>query len=195
MNQRRRIPGKVMICLALLLLAVVRASSGSFPERWLCVAAVCLYITGDGMLMYPKWVRRRLGQPLLLAMVTFGLGHLVMIGAYLLRSGGGISGLRPGADIAAVIWIVSLFLLIIQGVEDFKQLIAMAIYGILTCSLCAVTITCARSAGVWLCAWGGLSFHLSDLCLGLNRMRGSELLQQLVWILYPAGVILLVLGL
>lgn len=197
------LPGSFVLTCLMSLMAVVLAVFLSSPHRWLCAAAMIVSSLGDIVLMNFKNIGSRMPVPYFyVGAVLFMGAHLLYIGAFAsrIRQNGwrlANAGFWTAAAFVLLIWIVlTVFSFRVGASEPIMYLLCLVYMCIIGCN-CAVICSFAFSAGGWylIAAAGALSFFISDLIIGIDRLTGftTPALQEGIWWFYPIGQILIIL--
>ena len=177
-----------------------------FPsvDRGLCMAAMLVSAIGDMFLANViKWKKCSLSN-FVLGASAFGVAHIIYAGAYLLKFKNNAARVCMNTGTIAAISLCMAFLLLFLGIcryrRDYRYQKLIMAYVCLIALNCAAVFTYAWETGqradgaLWAvgAAVGAISFLVSDVCLGLNRVAGMKGMYKLVWILYPIGQFLLI---
>lgn len=199
------LPGSFVLTVLLSSLALVLALLFRTQDRWLCLAAMLLSTMGDLVLMNWKGIGTRMPVPYFyVGAVLFIAAHCFYTAAYasLIRNGG-YSFRNPGFWIGIVL--ILLVGISVSLVYFYRLRFNGMMYGLCMVYLCVIgcmLVTVFSYAwSVWglrsLVALGALSFFLSDLIIGLDKLLylTTPRLQDMIWELYPIGqVFLLIFG-
>lgn len=190
----------VLMSVFALVLAVV------FPQqaRWICFAAMVLSSAGDVFLMDFQCINRLLPVPAFYAgAVAFMLAHLVYAAAFLVEiRAGGYRFMNPGfyAALAFILAVgAALFgTALKKGRINPSMLVLCIVYAVIISVNCTTICSYAWSVRSWrsIAALGALSFFVSDLIIGVNKllMPVSDFWNDAIWWFYPIGQILILLG-
>lgn len=195
------LPGSFVLTCLMSILALTLAAVSPSPHRIGCAAAMLLSTAGDIVLMNFRGIGSRLPVPYFYVGAGFFiLAHIAYIAAFLLKirqSGGRLMG--PGALTAVCIvlaaWVVLTVMTLQKGRTDPVMYALCFVYMCIIGLNCMTIFSCAFSAGGWhlLAAAGALSFFISDLIIGLDKLAGitSPALEKAIWWFYPVGQILI----
>ena len=185
------------------LLAVLLAFVQPSAHRFLCAAAMILSSFGDIVLMNFKGIGARMSVPYFYVGAGFFiLAHIVYACSFLYRiRQNGYPYLNAGFMTAAVLVLLAWIALTVFAFR--KGRIDWVMYGLCFVYMCIIGLNCATifsfafSAGGWylLAAAGALSFFVSDLIIGADKLAGisTPALQNGIWWFYPIGQILIIL--
>ena len=197
------LPGSLVLTMLMSALALVLAVVFRSQDRWLCLMAMLLSSVGDVILMNWRGIGHRLPIPGFYAgAMFFILAHFVYTAAYagMIR--------RNGYSYRNAGFWIALSLIVLIGVTVTVMCLRRirvnwTMYGLCIVYLCvigcmlATVFSFAWSVRGWrsIAAVGALSFFLSDLIIGLDRLLyiTTPRLQGMIWELYPVGQILLLL--
>lgn len=192
-------PGSFVLTLLLSALALVMALICHTPARWLCFAAMLCSSLADIILMNYRGIGAKLPIPAFYAgAIVFMAAHLLYAAAtvvMLRTSGAGV--FNPGFFAAPVLaaavaaWIIPMALR-----RPFANPLLLTVCIIYLCIItCMLTGVFARAwaAGGWhiLAAAGALSFFISDVLIGLEKLAGISRYSGGIWWFYPIGQFLL----
>lgn len=185
------------------LFAVALALIFRTADRYLCMAAMIISSFGDVLLMNFLGLSRVLPNYFTLGAVLFMSAHMFYFAAflYLIRKQNYPvinAGFFFGIGLITSAFILLTYLTVKTGRLNFGMFILCFIYLIFIGANCCIIFSLAYSAkGIaLLTAVGALSFFISDLIIGFDRLAGisSPLLDDLVWWFYPVGQVLLLIG-
>lgn len=197
------LPGKLVLTLLLSLLALVMVIVFPTSDRVLCLVAMLFSSAGDIVLMNYKKIGDRMLVPyFFVGAVLFMISHVFYFFAFFsVIRGNGYSYLNAGVfGVAALIIMIAAAF----GVTAFRRghckinvFLLLCIYLMIIGINCATICSFSYSAGgtAWIAAVGALSFLISDLIIGLERLLGvaSPRLRAAIWWFYPIGQILILL--
>lgn len=198
-----KLPGTFVLTVFMSLFAVALALIFRTADRYLCMAAMIISSFGDVLLMNFRGLSKFLPNYFTLGAVLFMSAHIFYFAAflYMIRMQGHPvinAGFFFGIGLITSALILLTYLTIKTGNFKFSMFILCIIYLIFIGANCCIIFSLAYSAkGIaLLTAVGALSFFISDLMIGLDRLAGisSPLLDELVWWFYPVGQVLLLIG-
>ena len=194
----RRLAATAALSVFALALAFVKNDA----PAWLCAAAMLLSSTGDVLLMSFRPVTDRVPHPFEAGAACFMAAHLVYAGAFLARVR--FPAPNAGTAAAAAVFVLALLVLAVFSAAGKKRgvrgapLLLGALYLAVIASNLAAVFTAASAAGGTLrwAALGAALFFLSDTLIGADKIAGAALphMTAVIWVLYPAGQILLLAG-
>lgn len=195
-------PGAIVLSVLMLAFALVLAAIYRRIDRILCCLAMLCSTIGD-MLNANFQPITDIPYAMMLGAVFFIFAHLLYISAFLYQiKKRKHKLLNPGFYAGAVVFIVSLIVLIALAVRNpalqCSMLILGLVYLVIISMNCAVIFSLAYSQkGMkWIGAFGALSFFLSDFILGISMIGGiyNAFLFSLNWWFYPIGQIFILIA-
>lgn len=192
-----RVPWKFKIVGALCLYSLVLFAYMTSIDRLLCAVAMFVSAVGDLFLAHVFSLKKYGITDFNMGAAAFGTAHILYaIGYYakMRSSAVSIQYLNVGTVIAILVCVVCLlmFIGICKYRKDYRYL------GIIVAYVCLIGINCSVVFSyAWSCASigaaaGAITFFISDVCLGLNRVAGMKRVYKFVWIFYPIGQFLLI---
>ena len=204
---RTKVPGKMMLSLHLLGLAVILAVIFHSRDRILCAFAMLFSSLGDYMLvdeLEESRKKHKIKNAFILGGGMFIIAHVLYILTFfsLLKSSGfPLSHMNVGSwgafGIAAVLIVI--FAVICARKKDFSKYPLFLVYAVMLTADCYAALTYgtvafpARLVAV-LAPVGALSFMVSDLILGLDVIGGIKKFAPYLWWFYPIGQLLMIIA-
>lgn len=191
------------ISLILVVLAIILGIFFPGLPRWFKAGAMLISWLADMILgRYEPFNRLIGGYSFLKGAALFMLAHLLYLAAFALLLGfrGQLvinAGFWLGCAILAGFMLLMVILYVRNPDRQPVQLLIGMVYGLIIGILGVAVCTYAvRQKGLaWLSLIGIISFMISDLLIGLDTIGGIKLARQddLIWIFYPLGQLLLIL--
>lgn len=190
---------KMTLSVCLLLLAIVAAIVKKTPYTFLALPGMLLGVHGDYCLTQTPAVRRRYKEPFLVGAMSFLIGHLFYIAAFLMTprvsSGAFWGALAVYAILTVVMWLLS-----IRKAAGAPALrIALLVYALVIGLMASLGFALAygRGGAFWMVAAGGALFVISDGLIGLNEFAGVKIRNAGTWIwatYVPAQLLIILTG-
>ncbi len=198
-----KVPRTFYLTLSLSALALMLACLFPSPDRIVACCAMLLSTLGDIVLMNLKGYFQGLPFPYFyLGASLFILAHLVYSAAYLIKITSLGYTLINAGFIAALILILAVFLAVTllalrRKPFDLPLYLVCTLYLLIIGASCAIICSFAYASAslASLAAIGALSFFLSDLIIGLDRLAhiAPKNPDRYIWTLYPIGQLLILL--
>lgn len=198
-----KLPGTFILTVLMSIFAVALALIFRTSDRYLCMAAMIISSFGDVLLMNFRGLSKFLPDYFTLGAVLFMTAHVFYFTAflYILRKHHYPvinAGFFFGIGLVTSALILLTYLTVKNGRLNSGMFALCFIYLIFIGANCCIIFSLAYSAkGIaFLTAVGALSFFISDLIIGFDRLAGisSPLFDELVWWFYPVGQVLLLIG-
>lgn len=204
---RTKVPGKMMLSLHLLGLAVILAVIFHSRDRILCAFAMLFSSFGDYMLvdeLEESRKKHKIKNAFILGGGMFIIAHVLYILTFfslLKKSGFSLSHLNGGSyaafGIAAAL--IALFAVICAKRKDFSKYPLFLVYVVMLTADCYAALTYGAAAFAVrplavLAPVGALSFMVSDLILGLDVIGGIKKFAPYLWWFYPIGQLLMIIA-
>ena len=192
-----RVPWKFKIVGALCLYSLVLLAYMPSIDRLLCAVAMLMSAVGDLFLGHVFSLRKYGMTDFNMGALAFGAAHILYAIGYFAKmrsSAVSIQYLNVGTVIAILICVVCLlmFIGICRYRKDYRYLWVIIVYVCLISVNCSVVFSYAWACAAFGAAAGALTFLISDVCLGLNRVADMKGAYKFVWIVYPIGQFLLI---
>ncbi|MDO5410280.1 MAG: lysoplasmalogenase [Lachnospiraceae bacterium] len=188
---------KLTITIALSLFALILALLFPTTDRVICLAAMLLSSVGDIILMNFRKIGEKMPIPYFYAgAVFFMFSHILYTYAFLtMILKNGYNYLNIGfwmAIVIIVITAVAISILVFKNGKINRQMYLLCFaYVMLIGANCATIFSWSFSMGGtrWLAAAGALSFFISDMIIGIDKLLGitSDRLKKAIWVFYPIG--------
>lgn len=196
--------GSLVLTILLSLFALILALIFPNKARWICFVAMVLSSIGDVFLMHFTSIERLLPFPSFFAgAFAFMLSHIVYIIAFSTEIRiGGYRFVNPGFYIGLGIVLatmVTVFTMALRQNYISPIMVSLCfVYAVIIGANCVTIFSYAWSVRSWrsIAALGALSFFISDLIIGLNKLLipiPSDW-SNAIWWFYPIGQILILLG-
>lgn len=200
---KTKIPRTLIISLMISVLSILLAVFDPTPTRIICAVAMPISTLGDFILAdYKPLVSHLPFRGFIAGGCVFGISHVVYIIAFIVKiithdlSFFGI-GAYIGIAIFSLIAFYLAFMCIRMSIKPHMTLFAFA-YLLLICLNCTCVFSIATSVrGIsMVSAVGVFSFLISDMIIALDVFCNIKLPNRarLIWIFYPIGQILLLIG-
>lgn len=197
------LPGTFVLTVLMSLFAVVLAMIFRTADRYLCMAAMIVSSGGDIFLMNFKGLSKCFPNYFYIGAILFMTAHIIYAAAFyfLIKKNSYPlynTGFMLGVGIVFAVFVILVFLIVKAGKYDISMILLCFFYLIAIGSDFCIIFSLAYSAKglALLTAAGAVSFFISDLIIGLDRLTGisTPLLDELIWWFYPVGQILLIIG-
>lgn len=204
---RTKLPGKMMLSLHLLGLAVILAAVFHTSDRIACAFAMLFSSLGDFMLvdeLEPARERLKIKNAFLLGGAAFILAHVFYIATFfrlLTASGAPLSTFNAGSCIA--LGIAAALIVLFTGIcakrKDFSKYALLLVYVVMLTADCYAAFTYGFAVFgtrklALLAPIGAFSFMLSDLILGMDMIGGIKKFNPYLWWFYPIGQLLMIIA-
>ena len=213
-----KVPWKFKIVGALCFYSLVMFAYMPSTDRLLCAVAMFVSAVGDLFLGHVFSLKKYGITDFNMGAAAFGAAHLIYALAYVVKMKQNPILMRYiNAGTGTAILICVTCLLLFSGIciyrKDYRYLWVIIAYVCLISVNCTVVLSYAwayvfqteicpvgtevswhlkQINGAIGAAVGVLSFLISDVCLGLNRVAGRKGAYKFVWIFYPIGQFLLI---
>lgn len=199
------LPGIFVLTVLMSVFALVLAIAfRDRKDRWLCFVAMFISTIGDIILMDFNDIGDYLPIPYFyVGAVFFIIAHLVYTYAFItLIKENGFTYVNTGFWISIVISVLTgalvTYLYFTKNNPNIVMYILCMVYLVIIAANCATIFSFSFSVKDYraIAAIGALSFFVSDLIIGLDKLAGisTDLLQSCIWWFYPIGQILLLIG-
>ncbi|MDD4772309.1 MAG: lysoplasmalogenase family protein [Eubacteriales bacterium] len=197
------LPGTFVFTSLMSLFAVILALVFGTPDRYLCMAAMLISSCGDILLMNFRGLSKYLPHYFVYGALLFMLAHMLYASAYLYKIKTGSYPLVNAGFFTGVALVACGFILIVLlglksgGFNTGMVLLCLAYLVIIGANCCVIFSLAFSARGIALLgAAGALSFFISDMIIGIDRIAGisSPLGHELIWWFYPAGQLLILIA-
>ena len=200
-------PNNFLISISLLVGSIILAAFFPSSHRGLAAAAMFFSFLGDLALMdYQRLFSRYTPSPFVVGGVLFMISHVFYGFAFLrLASSFQIPYLNNGFAAALITGLLAYLSLILIGKKNevltSKRALLLALYAAFE----VFDMTCVFSCGYgmmtdgrWLqgivAPLGIVLFVISDYFIGMDKVAGNRRLIKYIWLFYPIGQLLLIIG-
>lgn len=192
-----KIPWKFKIVGVLCLYSLLLFAYMPTKDRLLCASAMFVSAIGDLFLGHVFSLKKYGMSDFNSGAAAFGVAHIIYAFGYWAKMKSAAALLPyPNVGTVIAISICSTCLLMFIGIcwyrKDYRYLWVIIAYVCLIGVNCSVVLSYAWACAAVGAAVGAITFLISDVCLGLNRVAGMKKAYKFVWIFYPIGQFLLI---
>ena len=198
------LPGSFVLTVLMSLFALALFIIFRKKDRFICFLGMFVSTIGDIILMNFKDIGDLLPIPYFyVGACFFIIAHIIYTYAFLsMIKENKFKYVNPGfwvsVAVSAVTGVIITYLYFTGPNPNIVMFVLCMVYLVIIATNCATIFSFSYSVKDYRCiaAVGALSFFVSDLFIGLDKLAGisTDLLQECIWWFYPIGQILLLIG-